>query len=125
MTQDIEKQKSVAEFSRTRDQLISISTQKQQYVMQSATLRMSIDELEKTSEKKVHKAVGNILVLVDTVTAKKELEEQKETTDLRIKTMQKQEDAMVQKLNKLKSSIEGKSDEEEEAPAKPSKSRKL
>jgi prefoldin beta subunit len=118
------KQQSVAEFARTRDQLISISAQKQQYALQSATLQMSIDELSKTSEKKVYKAVGNILVLVDTAAAKKEVEEQKETLDLRIKTLQKQEDSSVQKLNKLKSEIEGKGDADDEESPKPSKSRK-
>jgi len=90
--------------------------------MQSATLKMSLDELEKTSEKKVFKAVGNILVSVTTDDAKKELADQKETVDLRIKTLQKQEDATIQKLNKLKSDIEGQGQSDEtQKPASKSK----
>jgi len=116
------KQQAIADFSRNRDQLISISSQKQQYLMQSATLKMSLDELEKTSEKKVFKAVGNILVSVTTDDAKKELADQKETVDLRIKTLQKQEDATIQKLNKLKSDIEGQGQSDEtQKPASKSK----
>jgi len=102
-------QAAVAEFSRNRDQLVSISSQKQQYQVQSAMLAKALEELEKTSEKKVFKAIGNILILSDVTDVKKELAEQKEKLDLRIKTLQKQEDSTVQKLNKLKSEIEGAS----------------
>ncbi len=116
------KQQAIQEFARNRDQLISISSQKQQYLLQTATLKMSLDELEKTTEKKVFKAIGNILIQVNTEDAKKELGDQKETVDLRIKTLQKQEDAVVQKLNKLKSEIE--KTEEEESPKPASKSKK-
>ncbi|MBS3061817.1 MAG: prefoldin subunit [Candidatus Diapherotrites archaeon] len=122
MADEQSKQQAIADFSRNRDQLISISSQKQQYLMQSATLKMSLDELEKTSEKKVFKAVGNILVSVTTDDAKKELADQKETVDLRIKTLQKQEDATIQKLNKLKSDIEGQGQSDEtQKPASKSK----
>lgn len=106
------------DFSRNRDQLISISTQKQQYQLQSATLEKSIEELEKTSEKKVYKAVGSILILSDVGQVKKDIAEQKETIDLRVKTLQKQEDALVQKLNKLKSEIED-SDSASKSDSKP------
>ena len=123
MAEQQSKQQSIAEFSRNRDQLISISSQKQQYLMQSATLKLSLDELEKTTEKKVFKAVGNILVQVNTEDAQKELSDQKETIDLRIKTLQKQEDATIQKLNKLKSEIE-KGDSGSSADEKPVKSKK-
>ena len=115
MADQQQKQQAVMDFSRNRDQLISISSQKQQYVLQSATLKMSLEELEKTTEKKVFKAIGNILVQVPTEDAKKELTNQKETVDLRIKTLQKQEDATVQKLNKLKSEIEDKKDADDDS----------
>ena len=63
-------------------------------------------ELKDTKEKKVYKAVGNILIQTDTKKMEKELSDQKETVDLRIKTVKKQEEAMLEKLNKLKSEIE-------------------
>lgn len=109
MAAEESNQAAVAEFSRNRDQLVSISSQKQQYQVQSAMLAKALEELEKTSEKKVFKAIGNILILSDVTDVKKELAEQKEKLDLRIKTLQKQEDSTVQKLNKLKSEIEGAS----------------
>ena len=102
-----EIQQSIAEFERNRNQLLNVSSQKQQLQFQSAALNSALEELEKTSEKKAFKAVGNILVLCDVKDLQKELGEQKESTDLRVKTLQKQEDALVEKLNKLKSRIEG------------------
>lgn len=102
-----EIQQSIAEFERNRNQLLNVSSQKQQLQFQSTALNAALEELEKTSEKKAFKAVGNILVLCDVEELQKELGEQKETADLRVKTLQKQEDALVEKLNKLKSKIEG------------------
>lgn len=101
-----ELRKAVAEFEQGRSQLMGISGQKQQLQFQSKTIGEALEELGKTTEKKVYKAVGNILILSDVAAVKKELTEQKEASDLRIKTMQKQEDSLVAKLNKLKTIIE-------------------
>lgn len=100
-------QQDIADFERNRNQLMALSSQKQQLQMQSVTLEKSIDELGKTAEKKVYKAVGNILILSDVTDTKKELSDAKETIDLRLKTVQKQEDATIAKLNALRSKIEG------------------
>jgi len=101
------------QFEQSRNQLLNVSGQKQQFQTQSLTLEKALEELEKTTEKKVYKAVGNILILSDTQETKKELEETKETLDLRIKTLQKQEDVLVQKLNKIRAQIEGTASETE------------
>lgn len=98
----------VQEFERNRVQLLTISNQRQQLQAQSAVMERALDELQKSQEKKVYKAVGNILVLSDSVQVKKELQEQKEAADLRVKSLQKQEDALIEKLNRLKSGIEAK-----------------
>ncbi|MFH1224638.1 MAG: prefoldin subunit [Candidatus Diapherotrites archaeon] len=102
-----EMQQTVAEFERGRAQLMNVSAQKQQLQLQSAAINASLEELGKTKEKKVYKAAGSILVLKDIADAKKELADQKESTELRLKTVQKQEDALLDKLNKLRSKIEG------------------
>ncbi len=105
----------IMQFEQSRNQLLNVSSQKQQFQTQSLTLEKALEELEKTAEKKVYKAVGNILILSDTQETKKELEETKETLDLRIKTLQKQEDVLVQKLNKIRAQIEGTPATEEES----------
>lgn len=101
-----ELQQNIAEFERNRNQLLNVSSQKQQLQFQSNALNASLEELKKTSEKKAYKAVGPIMVLCDVKDLQKELGEQKESADLRVKTLQKQEDTLIEKLNKLKAKIE-------------------
>ncbi|MCX8158171.1 MAG: prefoldin subunit [Candidatus Diapherotrites archaeon] len=96
----------IKEFEKSRAQLINVSTQKRNFVVQSEILNNAIEELEKTKEKIAYKAIGNILIPADPKELVKELKSQKENIDLRIKTFQKQEDALLEKLNKLKAKIE-------------------
>lgn len=103
-----DKQQEIAEFERSRAQLMGLSGQKRNMQMQAGMLEATIDELGKTKEKAVYKIVGNIMVPSDAKSVLKDAKSQKETVDLRLKTFQKQEDALIEKLNKLKSQIEGK-----------------
>ncbi|MFH1544857.1 MAG: prefoldin subunit [archaeon] len=113
------EQQDIMEFEKTRNHLINISGQKQQLQFQSTAMKDALEELEKTKEKKVYKAVGNILVLSTVEGVKKELTQQKESADLRVKTLQKQEDLTVEKLNKLRARLEAGS-----KPDKPEKEEK-
>lgn len=99
-------QQELADFERSRMQLMNVSAQKQQLELQSRTLGLALEEIEKTKEKKIYKAVGSVLILSDAQSVKKDLSEQKESIELRAKTLQKQEDSLLDKLNKLKSQIE-------------------
>lgn len=99
-------QQEILEFKKNRQQLLAIGAQKQQMQAQQMALKDALTELTESKEKKVYKAIGNILILKDSTVVKKELEETVEKIDLRVKTMQKQEDALIGRLNKLKSSIE-------------------
>ena len=104
MAQDIREM--VNEFEKQRQTLMSVSMQKQQMQANINGLDISLKELENTKEAKVFKAAGAILVSRDTKEVKKELAEQKENTELRLKTMEKQEKNLVEKLNTLKTQIE-------------------
>ena len=84
-------QQDIMDFEKTRNTLLTISAQKQQLQIQGTALEQALTELNKTSEKKVYKAVGSILIMSSTDEVKKELEEQKETSELKVKTLQKQE----------------------------------
>ncbi|MAG22275.1 MAG: prefoldin subunit beta [Candidatus Diapherotrites archaeon] len=104
MAENIQQQ--IMEFEKNRNQLLGISAQKQQLQVQSQTLKITLEELDKTTEKQVYKATGNILILADTDKVKKETKEKMESADLRLKTIVKQEESLVNKLNKLRSEIE-------------------
>jgi len=96
----------VQEFERSRVQLATIENQNQSLKIQSQVITEALKELEETKEEKVYKAVGNILILSDAKKVQEGLEKQKETLELRLKTMKKQEEVAIEKLNKLKSEIE-------------------
>src|SRR3989339_1253902 len=98
--------KAISEFERGRVQLSAVESQAQTLTIQGQVLDEALKELKDTKEKKVYKAVGNILISTDVKKLEKELSEQKETVELRIKTVKKQEEALLEKLNKLKSEIE-------------------
>ena len=101
-----EMNKLIQDFERSRMQLGALENQSQSLTMQSKVMDEALKELGETKEKKVYKAVGNILILSDTDKVKKELKEQKETVDLRVKTVKKQEQTTIDKLNSLKIEIE-------------------
>lgn len=106
MAEQIEQDR--VDFERQRNQLMQLSSQKQQLQFQSRVLKDALEEISKTKEEKVYKAVGNIMILSPVTEVKKDLEKEVEALDLRVKTVQKQEDITVDKMNKLKNKIEGK-----------------
>jgi len=97
----------VMDFERNRQLLGTISSQKQQLSVQNEVIMASLEELKGTKEKTVLKVVGNILVQKSVADMKKELEEQKETTGLKLKTVEKQEETIIKKLNSIKAKVEG------------------
>ena len=111
-----EKRGMILEFERNRQMLMGISQQKQQVAMQLEMVDASLEEIAKTKEKTVYKVVGNVLFQKDTKEMEKELKEKKEIFDLRMKTVEKQEDNLVKKLNSIRAKIEG-----EKAPAEEEK----
>ena len=80
-----------------RQQLMFLTQQKQQLQFQKSVLENTIKELEKTKEKKVYKGVGNVFILSDKEDVLKDTKDLKETTDLRIKNIQKQEDVILKR----------------------------
>lgn len=108
--------KSIQEFERSRAQLAAIESQSQSMGLQLQVLEDALKELKETKEKKVYKAVGNILILSDVKSVEKGLAGQKETLELRQKTVKKQEEATLDKLNKLKVEIEAAQKEAQKNP---------
>jgi prefoldin beta subunit len=119
-----EKRGLMIDFERNRQMLGNLSSQRQQIQMQVEVIKASLEELKETKDKTVMKVVGNILVNKPVTDMKKELEEQKESFELRLKTLEKQEESLMKKLNSIKSQIEGKPEEKEEKNEKDTKIKK-
>ena len=117
-------QQKVMDFRKSREQLMMISGQKQKIKAQAFAMNEALKELNETKEKKVYKAVGNILVLKDVDAVKNELKDVSEKFNLRVATLQKQEDALLEKLNKLRADIEGNAQAAQKPQAKETKETK-
>ncbi len=101
-----EQRAMILEFEKNRQMLGSINAQKQQVTYQLEMVDASLEELAKTKEKTVFKVVGNVLFPKDAKEMEKELKDKKESTDLRLKTLVKQEEVLLKKLNNARAKLE-------------------
>ncbi len=107
-----EQRAAIMEFEKNRQMLGNISAQKQQMQIQAEVHKASLEELKNTKETTVMKVVGNIIVNKDKKEMEKEISEKVESLELRVKTLENQEEMTIKKLNVLKSQIEGTAKEE-------------
>lgn len=109
MTEHISKemQEKILEFQETQQQARIVLTQKYQLDMQLKETKNAIEELGKLEKTEVHKAIGNILIKAPKEEVLKELKEREETLDIRLKTLEKQEAKLREKLNTLQDRIQG------------------
>ena len=98
-----ETKDKIEELQNLEQNINSLIGQKQQIQAQQAEIENAISQLEGTD--KVFRIIGNIMVASDKVKVKKELDEKKEFIDLRIKTMDKQEEKLRNKAQELQKAV--------------------
>ena len=80
-----------------------LSSQRQSFQNQMLEIGSALEELESSSES--YKIVGTVMVKVEKLKLKKELEEKKEVVDIRIKSIEKQEKQIKEKSEKLRDEV--------------------
>lgn len=98
---DSEKKK-IQELQMYQQQYQSIAIQKEQIKLQKMEAEKSIEELDLNKGEKVYKIAGSIMIKKDPEDAKKELQEKVEDLDLRLKTLAKAEERLIEKLKEWK-----------------------
>ncbi|MDQ1371518.1 MAG: prefoldin beta subunit [Candidatus Thermoplasmatota archaeon] len=100
-------QNQIAQFQQLTQQIQMITTQKIQLEAQAKELDRTVQELEKSPEDSaVFKNVGTLLVQVkDRQGLMTELKEQKETTEVRVKTLERQDKHLRERHQSLQSQI--------------------
>ncbi len=103
----------VAQFQQIQQQAQALMAQKQQLELILKETEKALEELDKLQEDAtVYKSVGSILVKADRAALKTELADDKEPLDLRIKTVERQEERVVTRLremrDKLQEALKGK-----------------
>ena len=90
-----------------QQQIQTLITQKTALNMELNEIKKALEEIEKTKEKSVLKVSGPILIKVDTDDMKKDLDEKENMINLRLKTIEKQEVKVKEKIEELRSKLMG------------------
>lgn len=81
--------------------------QKYQVELQLKETEKALDELEGLKNPEIHKAVGQILIKAEKSTIVKELKEKAETLGLRLKTLEKQESQLKDRMKSIQDRLQG------------------
>ncbi len=101
-------QNLVAQLQQLQQQLQAVITQRAQVEALLRDTEQALQELEKIGEDApVYKAVGNILVREKKEDVVKELTEKKETYEIRIKTLQRQEEKLRERFAETQKKLQG------------------
>ncbi|MFH1750985.1 MAG: prefoldin subunit beta [Candidatus Micrarchaeota archaeon] len=95
------------EFQNIQQQLQIIVMQKQQVQAQLTELERAKEEVDKTPEKyAMYRLTGNVFVPKDAAKLKKDLDEEKETLELRKNGIQKQEQKLSERADTIRRKVE-------------------
>ncbi|HLC50069.1 MAG TPA: prefoldin subunit beta [Candidatus Nanoarchaeia archaeon] len=100
-SQDTEQK--IGQLQMFEQSLQSFLGQKQQFQMQFVEIESALNELETTD--KSYKIVGNIMVEADKDELKADLQSKKEVLELRMKSIEKQENQIREKASALQGEI--------------------
>lgn len=96
-----EEKKLVEEFQIYQQQLQAILLQKENLRLQTLETEKALEELDATKGKKAYKIAGPIMIEKDIAQLKKELSEKKSDFELRIKTLERSEVRITDKLKEI------------------------
>jgi prefoldin beta subunit len=107
-----EAQQMLMELQAYQQQMQTVLMQKESLTIQQMENGKALEELAKTTHDDVFKTVGPILIKSTKKAMTEELKEKQETIDLRLKSLQKQEtrirDKMKESQDKLEEMLRGK-----------------
>ncbi len=101
-------QNLVAQLQQLQQQLQAVIAQRTQVEALLRETERALQELEKVGDDTpVYKAVGSILVKEDKEKVVKDLTEKKETYEIRIKTLQRQEERLRERFAETQKKLQG------------------
>lgn len=100
-------QQQVAQLQQFQQQAQSLARQKQQLKINLKEVERALEELGNINEETtLYKSVGGIMLKTDLADAKEEQEDRRETLNLRIKQVERQEERINKKLEELQAKIQ-------------------
>mgnify|MGYP001563467945 CR=1 FL=1 len=101
---DKESEKKVQELQLIEQNLSNLLMQKQTFQARLLENENALKEIE-TSKKQSYRIIGNILVAMDKEKLKKDLTNEKEIFELRIKNIERQEEKFKEKAQQLQAEV--------------------
>jgi len=100
-------QNQIAQLQQLKLQLEAVSRQKVQVEALLRDAEAALKELENLDENSIiYRTVGELMIKVGKVEVKKDLSEKKETYDLRLKTLERQEERVLKKYQQLQQQLQ-------------------
>ncbi|MFW6194264.1 MAG: prefoldin subunit beta [Halobacteriota archaeon] len=102
-----EAQNMLSQLQQLQQQLQSVMSQKRRAEAYQQEAEEALEEVQNAGEDvPMYKAAGNVLVKTDREKLVNELEEKKETYGLRVKTLDRQENKLREKLEELQNKLQ-------------------
>lgn len=95
----------IVQFQNYQQQLQNILIQKETLKLQNLEIDKALEELEKTKQTTAYKITGQIMISKPVSELKKEMQELKEAADIKIKSFEKMEEKINNKLNELQTKL--------------------
>jgi prefoldin beta subunit len=100
-----ETKNMIVQFQNYQQQLQSLMIQKESLNLQNMEIEKALEELGKTKQTSAYKIMGQIMVSKTVEELKKELTDMKETIELRVKSLEKNEERVSSKLKELQEKL--------------------
>lgn len=95
----------VGQYQHYQQQMQSIMIQRDTMQLQLFEVNKALEELAKTKNEKAYKITGQIMVIKPVEEIKVELTQQKEALEIKIKSMENNEQKVTQKLKELEAQL--------------------
>jgi len=102
-----DQNKKIQEMQILEQNLQNLLMQKQAFQMEFSETQAALKEIESSGDE-VFKVIGQLMIKTEKATVKDELVNKEKILDLRMKTMEKQEDTLSKKLEDLRKELLGK-----------------
>ncbi|MGV8168607.1 MAG: prefoldin subunit [Candidatus Nanoarchaeia archaeon] len=113
-----EIQEKINNLSMLEQNMQQLSAQRQSFQNQMLEIDSALEEI--TGSNETYKIIGTIMIKTEPLKLKADLESKKKLIEIRIKSIEKQEDAIKDKSKKLQEEIMSSLESSKEEPKKPS-----
>ncbi len=97
----------LAQYQQLQQQAQALIAQRQQLELLLKEAERALEELQKLpADVVVYRSVGGLLIKSDKQEVEKRLSEEKETLDLRVKTVARQQDRVIERLKEMQEKLD-------------------